>query len=144
MEPCSGLAVDSDDPRPSPLFPAPTHWETGGSRHSQLSRDERTSGWGRDNLQPTSSRRTLSPSTITGSMAVTWPTCGISCSRSSVLCNGRSASGGTPCLTGTTTARCGVWPRRQWGQARATLSGGGELTWDRAAVGGRGGCLTCL
>nr|KAF6348892.1 jumonji domain containing 4 [Myotis myotis] len=49
--------------------------------------------------------RTLSPSTITGSMAVTWPTCGISCSRSCVPCSKKSASGGTPCQTGTTTAR---------------------------------------
>lgn len=47
MDPRSGLALDLYDPRPSSLFPASTHWETGGSSHSQLSRDGRISGWGR-------------------------------------------------------------------------------------------------
>lgn len=63
-----------------------------------------------DSLQSASFRRTLSPSTITGSMAVTWPTCGISYSRSYVPCSRRSANGGTPCQIGTTTARWDVWP----------------------------------
>ncbi|XP_073894154.1 2-oxoglutarate and iron-dependent oxygenase JMJD4 isoform X11 [Macaca fascicularis] len=54
---------------------------------------------------PAGSWTTPSPSTTTGSMASTWLTCGASCSRSYVPCRKRSASGGTPCLTGTTTAR---------------------------------------
>ncbi|XP_045339820.1 2-oxoglutarate and iron-dependent oxygenase JMJD4 isoform X1 [Leopardus geoffroyi] len=59
--------------------------------------------WGHLCLTPP--RRTPSPSTTTGSMAVTWPTCGTSCSKSSVPCSRRSVSGGTPCLTGTIIAR---------------------------------------
>lgn len=87
-----------------------------------------------DSLQLVLSRRTLFPSTTIGSTAVTWPTCGISCSRSSEPYSGRLASGGTQCLTGTTTARWDVcWDRRG--------PRGGELTEDRAAMGGGDGVM---
>ncbi|XP_055227472.1 2-oxoglutarate and iron-dependent oxygenase JMJD4 isoform X3 [Gorilla gorilla gorilla] len=69
-----------------------------GSTTSPLSQPER--GW-----NGVAHGMTPSPSTTTGSMASTWPTCGASCSRSYAPCRRRSASGGTPCPTGTTTAR---------------------------------------
>ncbi|XP_037656929.1 2-oxoglutarate and iron-dependent oxygenase JMJD4-like isoform X6 [Choloepus didactylus] len=65
---------------------------------------------------PAPSRRTPSPSTTTGSMAVTWQPCGASYSGNSRPCSRRSTSGETPCWTGTTTARSSLkggsspWP----------------------------------
>nr|XP_031527989.1 2-oxoglutarate and iron-dependent oxygenase JMJD4 [Vicugna pacos] len=77
-------------------------------------------------MGPGGTWRTPSPSTTTGSTAVTWPTCGTSCSRSSGRCSGRSSSGGTPCPTGTTTARWDGWSEQEQG-ARGGSPG---LQWE--------------
>nr|XP_055189736.1 2-oxoglutarate and iron-dependent oxygenase JMJD4 isoform X4 [Nyctereutes procyonoides] len=87
-------------------------------------------------MGPAGTWMTLFPSTTTGSTVVTWPICGTSCSKSSLLCSRRSVSGGTRCLTGTNTVRSSCDPalvsilKNFTTSSRSSLKGGSS-SWPK-------------